>query len=75
LFSQFTLQRGLEFDAVIAYDVSETNYHERRSIGILYTIASRAMHDLTLLSIGEVSSVITQIPSDLMQIEHRVSKK
>jgi DNA helicase IV len=69
------LAKGLEFDAVIAYDVSETNYHERRSIGILYTIASRAMHDLTLLSIGEVSSVITQIPSDLMQIEHRVSKK
>lgn len=64
------LAKGLEFDAVIAYDVSNENYHDHRSIGILYTIASRAMHELSLLSIGPVSPYIKEAPSELMDIEH-----
>ncbi|WP_137597700.1 RNA polymerase recycling motor HelD [Paucilactobacillus kaifaensis] len=66
------LAKGLEFDAVIAYDVSATNYSDPRSTGILYTIASRAMHQLTLLSIGAACPIITDEQEKLLQIEHSI---
>ncbi|MCA1341493.1 RNA polymerase recycling motor HelD [Lactiplantibacillus pentosus] len=66
------LAKGLEFDAVVAYDVSAANYPDANSIGILYTIASRAMHHLTLLSIGDVSPLIAQLAPTLFTIEHQV---
>ncbi|POD85846.1 DNA helicase [Lactiplantibacillus plantarum subsp. plantarum] len=66
------LAKGLEFDAVVAYDVSAANYPDANSIGILYTIASRAMHHLTLLSIGDVSPLIAQLDPTLFTIEHQV---
>ena len=49
------LAKGLEFDAVIGYDVSQTNYPDSEATGLLYTLASRAMHALTLISVGPVS--------------------
>lgn len=64
------LAKGLEFDAVIAYDVSAANYSDPRATGILYTIASRAMHQLTLLSIGAACPIITDEQEKLLQIEH-----
>ncbi len=66
------LAKGLEFDAVVAYDVSATNYPDADSVGILYTISSRAMHHLTLLSIGDVSPLIAQLDPTLFTIEHQV---
>ncbi|MFB9769579.1 RNA polymerase recycling motor HelD [Lactiplantibacillus modestisalitolerans] len=66
------LAKGLEFDAVIAYDVSATNYADEADTGILYTIASRAMHHLTLLSIGDASPLITHLDPTLFTIDHRV---
>ena len=66
------LAKGLEFDSVVAYDVSATNYPDADSVGILYTIASRAMHHLTLLSIGDVSPLIAQLDPTLFTIEHQV---
>ena len=58
------LAKGLEFDSVIAYNVSEANFPGRLWRGTLYTIASRAMHQLHLISIGKVSNLITQIKPD-----------
>ncbi|MFC6182584.1 RNA polymerase recycling motor HelD [Lactiplantibacillus daowaiensis] len=66
------LAKGLEFDAVIAYDISATNYPDEQSVGLLYTIASRAMHHLTLLSIGDVSPLIAKLDPTLFTIEHQV---
>ncbi|XIF20540.1 MAG: ATP-dependent DNA helicase [Acetilactobacillus jinshanensis] len=54
------LAKGLEFDSVIAWNVSKDNYNHHRLLGTLYTIATRAMHNLTLLSIGPVSPLITK---------------
>lgn len=54
------LAKGLEFDSVIAWNVSKDNYNQKRLLGTLYTISTRAMHDLTLLSIGPVSPLITK---------------
>jgi len=66
------LAKGLEFDAVIAYDISAQNYPDTNSVGLLYTIASRAMHHLTLLSVGDVSPLIVHLDPTLFTIEHQV---
>lgn len=55
------LAKGLEFDAVIGYDVSQSNYSDDKAIGLLYTLASRAMHALHLVTIGPVSPLIIQV--------------
>ncbi|MCP0887262.1 AAA family ATPase [Ligilactobacillus sp. WILCCON 0076] len=59
------LAKGLEFDNVIAYDVSSKNYSHPSSIGILYTICSRAMHHLILISIEELAPVLSTIDPNL----------
>ncbi|HAT53670.1 MAG TPA: ATP-dependent DNA helicase [Lactobacillus sp.] len=66
------LAKGLEFDSVIAYDVSVSNYPSDDAIGILYTIASRAMHHLSLVTIGEASPVISHVAPELLSIEHEL---
>ena len=68
------LAKGLEFDSVIAYNVSAQNYPDQQFTGTLYTIASRAMHHLTLLSIGPVSPLVASknIPQSDLQIEHEL---
>ena len=59
------LAKGLEFDAVIGYDVSQTNYPDSEATGLLYTLASRAMHALTLISVGPVSGLIRDVQETL----------
>lgn len=54
------LAKGLEFDAVIGYDVSQTSYGATSSAGVLYTLASRALHELVLMTIGDVPATLTQ---------------
>lgn len=64
------LAKGLEFDAVIAYNISAENYRDSSTAGILYTIASRAMHELTLISYGAASPLIAEKQEPLLEIEH-----
>ncbi|WPQ68286.1 RNA polymerase recycling motor HelD [Weissella paramesenteroides] len=59
------LAKGLEFDAVIGYDVSQGNYPDDQATGLLYTLASRAMHALSLVSVGRVSGLITRVNDTL----------
>lgn len=47
------LAKGLEFDAVIAWNVSRDNYHQLDETQLLYTITSRAMYKLDLIYTGE----------------------
>lgn len=61
------LAKGLEFDAVIAYDISE-NYQEK-DLGILYTICSRAMHELILFVKQEPSPLLAKLPPELYTVE------
>lgn len=65
------LAKGLEFDCIIGYNISKYNFPDLKSIGILYTIATRAMHDLTLISENEFSPLINQriIDQNLIQIK------
>lgn len=63
------LAKGLEFDAVIAYNASSRN----SQLGTLYTICSRAMHELVLVSIGEISPLIRNVPANLFAVEHQIT--
>lgn len=67
------LAKGLEFDSVIAWDVSKNNFPNDEYIGTLYTIATRAMHHLTLISNGSVSPIIANaaIPINELKIDHQ----
>ncbi|QNQ81299.1 RNA polymerase recycling motor HelD [Lactobacillus sp. PV034] len=55
------LAKGLEFDAVVAWDVSEKQYHEMDETQLLYTIASRAMYKLDLTYVGNKSPILDGI--------------
>jgi len=49
------LAKGLEFDAVIIWHADNTRYGQDSERRLLYTVASRAMHSLTLLAEKQVS--------------------
>ncbi len=66
------LAKGLEFDAVIIPDVSQKQYSSESTRGILYTICSRAMHELILLSTETPTDFIRQVPASLFSIERQV---
>lgn len=69
------LAKGLEFDAVIAADVSAANLQNVDAVGMVYTMATRAMHQLTLLSRGPVTPAISSAASQQLVIEHEFADK
>ncbi|GGM33509.1 helicase IV [Paraliobacillus quinghaiensis] len=58
------LAKGIEFDAVIIYNASHKRYQNELERNLLYTACTRAMHELFVLSIGEVSTFIEQVPKN-----------
>lgn len=60
------LTKGLEFDAVILYDVSKENYPLTDSeVKLLYVACTRALHELRVLHKGDLSDLIaTKAPLD-----------
>lgn len=58
------LAKGLEFDAVIAWQVNNNNYHKDDERQLLYTITSRAMYKLDLIYTGELSDLLREIKAD-----------
>ena len=55
------LAKGLEFDAVIAWNVSRDNYHQLDETQLLYIITSRAMYKLDLIYTGEKSPLFDDL--------------
>lgn len=66
------LAKGLEFDDVVAFDISRDNYPDTTA-GILYTICSRAMHRLKLIVCGQPSPLLTQIAPEHYQIKRSLT--
>lgn len=58
------LAKGLEFDAVIVWNANAQQYVGDDERQLLYTICSRAMHELTMIGIGSMTSLIDQVPTD-----------
>ena len=63
------LAKGLEFDAVIIWHADDTRYGDDSQRRLLYTVASRAMHRLTLLSQGEMTTLIDDVPQHLYEVK------
>lgn len=59
------LAKGLEFDAVIAWNINTQEYPSDEDRQLLYTIASRAMHALTMISVGKLTPLLDGVPNDL----------
>lgn len=66
------LAKGLEFDAVIIPDISQDHF-TRQQTGQLYTMMTRAMHELFMLSLGPITTLITD--SQHLQIDQQISFK
>ncbi|HEY4399467.1 MAG TPA: RNA polymerase recycling motor HelD [Lactobacillaceae bacterium] len=63
------LAKGLEFDAVVIWDASAQAFGDENERQLLYTIASRAMHRLTILMPGEPSPLLANVSEDLYDVE------
>ncbi|XIF19563.1 MAG: ATP-dependent DNA helicase [Acetilactobacillus jinshanensis] len=59
------LAKGLEFDAVIMLDASRHNYASDHDRQLAYTICTRAMHRLDVISIHDLSPLFKKIPKQL----------
>lgn len=59
------LAKGIEFDAVIVYNCSEKVYKYEDERFLLYTVCTRAMHELQLFTIGKESPLLKIVPDDL----------
>ncbi|GGH77001.1 DNA helicase-2/ATP-dependent DNA helicase PcrA [Pullulanibacillus pueri] len=62
------LAKGIEFDAVLIYNASKDIYTQASEAKLLYTACTRAMHELHLFSIGEKSSLLEKVPSELYTV-------
>lgn len=63
------LAKGIEFDVVIVYNCSEKVYGHDDERNVLYTVCTRAMHELHLFSVGEVSSFVKAVPQEFYTLE------
>ena len=52
------MAKGLEFDAVLVYDVSKINYNSQLDRKLLYIACTRALHRLSLYYVGEKNSFL-----------------
>lgn len=64
------LAKGLEFDAVVIADLAPVS-QDPANTGIVYTMASRAMHQLVMLASGPVGPVVTPAAGQWLTIEHQ----
>ena len=59
------LAKGLEFDAVVVWNANDQQYTGNDEQQLLYTICSRAMHSLTIISIGQPSHLFDKVDPHL----------
>ncbi|MCL6593686.1 MAG: ATP-binding domain-containing protein, partial [Alicyclobacillus sp.] len=59
------LAKGLEFDAVVVYNASQTEYGEERDKALLYTACTRPLHRLRVTAVGALSPWLAAVPSEL----------
>ncbi|MGM9927745.1 MAG: RNA polymerase recycling motor HelD [Bacillus sp. (in: firmicutes)] len=62
------LAKGIEFDAVLIYDASSLNYAREMERKLFYTACTRAMHELHLFSLGDMTPFMSSIPEALYEV-------
>lgn len=68
------LAKGLEFDSVVLADVSQKAMGPAAT-GLLYTMATRAMHNLTLISNGPIADAFTDQATKQLIIHRQLSEE
>lgn len=63
------LAKGLEFDQVYLWNAHEQEFHSSQDRLILYTMATRAMHELTIFVNGTSSPFLNEIPASAYTAE------
>lgn len=63
------LAKGIEFDAVILYNGSQTQYGRESERKLFYTACTRAMHELHIYFIGKMSPFISAVTPDTYVLE------
>ncbi|UQS86317.1 AAA family ATPase [Nicoliella spurrieriana] len=63
------LAKGLEFDSVVMWDASKQRYQAEDDRQLVYTICTRAMHDLTVIATGELSPLFNAVPKQRYQVK------
>lgn len=58
------LAKGLEFDAVLVNSVEDTEYSKPEDRRLLYTVCTRALHELNLYYFDNMSGFIKNIGKD-----------
>ncbi len=61
------LAKGLEFDAVLAVSIGEADYSADSDRRLLYTVCTRALHELYLYHSDNVSRLVSGIDSSLYE--------
>ncbi|WML31059.1 RNA polymerase recycling motor HelD [Neobacillus sp. OS1-32] len=64
------LAKGIEFDAVILYDISQ--YKRERERKLFYTVCTRAMHELHLMAASGINALMNNIPQETYRIEKKI---
>jgi DNA helicase-2/ATP-dependent DNA helicase PcrA len=59
------LAKGIEFDAVLVFDCSDYVYNREEERRLLYTVCTRAMHELYLFTLGPESRLIKEVNQNL----------
>ncbi|MCK8624387.1 AAA family ATPase [Apilactobacillus sp. M161] len=59
------LAKGLEFDSVIMWDASDNVYSDESDRQLVYTICTRAMHELTIMAKNKLTTILDRVPKDL----------
>ncbi|WP_295729417.1 RNA polymerase recycling motor HelD [uncultured Limosilactobacillus sp.] len=63
------LAKGLEFDAVVVWDANDQKYVADDERQLLYTIASRAMHALTITAVQHLTPLLKRVNPALYTID------
>jgi DNA helicase-2/ATP-dependent DNA helicase PcrA len=63
------LAKGLEFDAIIVWQANATNFPGDNERELLYTICSRAMHRLTVLSTPALTPLLAHMDQSLYTLD------
>jgi DNA helicase-2/ATP-dependent DNA helicase PcrA len=66
------LAKGVEFDAVIIYNGSKSQYGRESERKLFYTSCTRAMHELYIYSLGEITPFISEVSSDTYVLERNL---
>ncbi|MFZ7133288.1 MAG: RNA polymerase recycling motor HelD [Eubacteriales bacterium] len=62
------LAKGLEFDAVLLNFIDDKDYFKQEDRRLLYTVCTRALHELYLYYSDNMSSLVSNIGEDLYQM-------